>query len=79
MAGMDRRRAPVRVLGRLSEGTIRVLVWPGKGMADGGIPMEFPLEVIPPDLRTPNTEFFVIFAGDAIVEIQRSGPTADGE
>lgn len=54
-------RIPARVLACLSRETITVILWPGMGLADGGIPIELPIAVVPPDLRMPNSEFDLIF------------------
>lgn len=62
---MDRRnenllKAPAKVFACLQSGFIRVIVWPGVGMADGGIPHDIPVELIPIDLRLPNSEFTLV-------------------
>ncbi len=41
-------------------GILQVLVGPGMGMLDGGIPTEIPMQTVPPELRTPNTEFTLV-------------------
>ncbi|MEM8637009.1 MAG: hypothetical protein AAGF33_18750 [Pseudomonadota bacterium] len=46
---------PGRVIAVLTECTVRFLLQPGYGLADGGIPTEVPLDVVPPELRMPNT------------------------
>jgi hypothetical protein len=53
-------KVPVQVLGCLHPGIITVIGHPGVGMVDGGILMEIPTEVIPVELRMPNSEFRVI-------------------
>ena len=52
---------PARVLGCLKTGTLMVIVLPGYGLADGGILMEIAMEIVPFDLRMPNSEFDVVF------------------
>jgi hypothetical protein len=34
-------------------------VGPGMGMMDGGIEQDIPVDLIPEDLRTPNSEFLI--------------------
>ncbi|MEH2105938.1 hypothetical protein [Nostoc sp.] len=51
---------PVQVLGCLKPGIITVIAFPGVGMLDGGLPMELPTEMIPVELRMPNSEFIVV-------------------
>ena len=54
-------RIPARVIGCLNRTTIRVIVLPGVGLADGGIILEVPREAVPMDLRIPNSEFDITF------------------
>jgi hypothetical protein len=58
-AGFD--RVPAIVFACLIPGELRIVLHPGSGMADGGIPMNIPVEEIPFDLRTPNTPLFISF------------------
>ena len=51
---------PVQVLGCLRSGIITVIAFPGVGMLDGGLLMELPTEIIPAELRMPNSEFIVV-------------------
>ena len=51
---------PAIVLGRVQEWTLRILLGPGQGQLDGGAPWEVPLELVPPELRMPNTELEVM-------------------
>lgn len=53
-------RIPVRVLGCLRPGEITVIAFPGVGMVDGGFVMKLPTEMIPKELRMPNSEFIVV-------------------
>lgn len=48
-----------RVLGYVSPNYLRIIMAPGVGLADGGIHNDLPLELVPPELRIPNSEFFV--------------------
>lgn len=51
--------APATVVGCLKAGELRLLLWPGYGMADGGIPVDIPIEEMPLDLHMPNTKLWV--------------------
>ncbi|MEH2299957.1 MAG: hypothetical protein V7K88_13260 [Nostoc sp.] len=53
-------KIPVQVLGCLRPGIITVIAFAGVGMVDGGLPMELPTEMIPAELRMPNSEFIVV-------------------
>ncbi|MBE9006199.1 hypothetical protein IQ259_14325 [Fortiea sp. LEGE XX443] len=53
-------KVPVQVLGCLRPGIITVIGFPGVGMVDGGNFMHIPTELIPVDLRMPNSEFIVV-------------------
>jgi hypothetical protein len=50
---------PAIVVGCLSPGTIRIIIHPGCGLADGGIPQDVAATSIPPDLQMPNTELWL--------------------
>jgi hypothetical protein len=50
---------PAIVLGCLIPGEIRVILLPGVGLADGGAPADIPAQVIPSDLRMPNTTLWI--------------------
>jgi len=54
-------RVPARVLACLSRDTITVILYPNVGLADGGSKITLPIEAVPPDLRMPNSEFYVVF------------------
>ncbi len=74
-------RAPARVIGVLARNTITVVLWHGVGLVDGGIVRELPLELVPMDLRLPNSEFDVVFDQGIAVRVDRkdrpgSGPGA---
>jgi hypothetical protein len=55
------QRVPVRVLGCLRSGFLTVDVWPGGGLADGGIRQEIPIGLVPFELRLPNSRFNLLF------------------
>jgi hypothetical protein len=56
-------KAPAKVLACLRPGYLRVIVWYGVGILDGGIPFDVPLELVPFDLRMPNSDFTVVVDG----------------
>ena len=68
-----RLKAHARVLGHVSPNYLRIIIAPGVGLADGGIHNDLPLELVPPDLRIPNAEFFVYLdvVRHEFVEIER--------
>jgi hypothetical protein len=57
------------VLGILDRHTVRVIFWPGVGLANGGIPCEVPVGLIPMELRMPNTRLSVTVQNGDIVRI----------
>jgi len=59
-----RERVPAVVFGCLIPGEIRVILFPGVGLANGGAPADIPMQLIPPDLRMPNTPLWVRFDDD---------------
>jgi hypothetical protein len=56
---------PATVFGFLQPGVLRVVVLPGYGM--GNIPWDIPLDVVPPDLRLPNTKVWLQLNKDKAV------------
>jgi hypothetical protein len=59
-------RAAAKVLAALAPGTVDVVLAPGEGMADGGNPSSIATAKVPPDLRTPNSEFWVVIDRDTL-------------
>lgn len=53
-------RIRARVLGCLREGYLEVIVGSGYGSLDAGVPREIPIDLVPHDLRMPNSMFFII-------------------
>jgi hypothetical protein len=53
-------RLSVKVLGCLRDGEITIILLPGNGFVDGGIIEVLPADMIPVDLRMPNSEFDVL-------------------
>jgi len=52
---------PARVLGCLRSGFLTVDIWPGQGLADGGIRTELPIHIVPFYLRMPNSRFTLLY------------------
>jgi hypothetical protein len=52
-------RVPAVVFACLLPGELRIIVHPGVGLADGGIPWNVPVELIPRELRMPNTPLWL--------------------
>jgi hypothetical protein len=52
-------RVPAVVFGCLLPGELRILVHPASGLAEGGAPRNVPIELIPPELRMPNTPLWL--------------------
>lgn len=53
-------KAPAKVCACLRLGYLTVFVGDGLGMADGGIPHDIAMDLVPSDLRMPNSEFTVV-------------------
>jgi hypothetical protein len=62
-----------KVLGCLRTGYLTVIVGYDYGMLDGGIPTDIPMDIVPFDLRMPNSEFTVVMVrrGGQIVAVER--------
>lgn len=67
-----RSKLPGRVFACLRTGEIQIALLPGVGLADGGIPYDVPLEIVPFELRAPNTEVWLrLDKRGQIVEVWR--------
>ena len=62
---------PARVVYVSSRNTIQILLAPGQGAADGGIPVEIPLELVPVELRMPNSELLVTLRNGTVTSVSR--------
>jgi len=62
--------AAAQVISVLNRSTIRLLVHPGVGLVDGGIPMNIPLDLVPLPLRMPNTMLTVTMEAGTITEVR---------
>ena len=62
-------RPPIRaaVLAVLTSSTIRVVLAPGEGQADGGIHCDLATELVPSALRFPGTKLWVELDGNGNV------------
>jgi hypothetical protein len=60
------------VVAVLTQDTITIKLLPGVGMLDGRIPIDIPIEMVPFELRLPNTRLIVTMTGGCIVSV-RSG------
>ncbi len=54
------QRLPVKVLGCLHDREITIILLPRNGFVDGGIIEVIPVDMIPVELRMPNSEFDVL-------------------
>lgn len=54
-------RVPAIVFACLKAAELRIIAHPGVGLADGGIPVDVPVGMIPADLRLPNTRLWIHF------------------
>ena len=52
-------RVPAVVFASLTPGEIRILLHPGNELAQGGAPRDVPSNMVPPQLRVPNTPLWV--------------------
>jgi hypothetical protein len=52
-------RVPAVVFACLLPGELRIIVHPGVGLADGGAPWDVPVDLIPLELRMPNTPLWL--------------------
>jgi len=52
-------RVPGEIFACLIPGEIRIILFPGAGLADGGAHTDVAIEFVPVDLRTPSTPIWV--------------------
>jgi len=55
------QQVPGIVFGCLRAGELRLTVLPGVGLAYGGAPYDVPVQLVPAELRMPNTTVWVQF------------------
>jgi hypothetical protein len=58
---------PVQVFACLISEELRIVLYPGAGHADGGIPRDVPIRLIPWELPLPNTPLWVQLDDDTKV------------
>ena len=56
-AGPD--QLPAMVFACLIPREIRILILPGVGLANGGVPFDISIDLVSPELRIPNTPLWV--------------------
>ena len=67
---IETHEIPATVMAVLTRTTIKVILLPGEGMADGGIPIDIPFDLVPVRLRFPNTLLTVTIRGADIVAVR---------
>jgi hypothetical protein len=72
------QQVPAVVFGCLLPSELRITLCPGHGMADGGAPCDVPMDIVPIELRIPNTPLWVQFDDNqSVVRIWRREKQAD--
>jgi hypothetical protein len=68
-------KAPAKVLGCLRPGYLTVFVGHGIGMANGGMPVDVPMDRVPFNLRMPNSEVTVVIdrTNERFIGVERQG------
>ena len=68
-------KAPAKVLACLAPGYLTVLVGHRLGMVDGGVPSDIPMDLVPFELRMPNSEFTVVIdkSTGRFIGVERQG------
>lgn len=64
------RDVPASVRAVVSRHTIQIVLLPGVGMADGGIPVDLPIEMVPVRVRLPNSLLTVTMDGADVVAVR---------
>lgn len=59
-----------KVIGCLLPGQLRVNMGYDLGMMDFGHEIEIPIESVPPNLRLPNSEFWLRFDDEEVIHIK---------
>lgn len=74
-------KTPAKVLGCLRPGYLTVFLGYGVGMMDGGIPTDIPIDLVPSDLRMPNSEFIVVLdrVNSQITGVERRDHDAENQ
>ncbi len=66
-------RCPAVALGCLRAGELRVVLWPGVGLADGGDHRDVPAHLVPPGSRMPNSQLWVHLVAGEVQEVEAWG------
>jgi hypothetical protein len=69
---------PARVIYAPDRESIQILLAPGQGLADGGIPITISIDLVPFDLRMPNTKLLVAMRNGTIINVQRAADLIPG-
>jgi hypothetical protein len=71
---------PATVLGCLENGYLTIILCPEIRMANGGVPVILPMQMIPIDLRMPNSKFDIMreVASGNFVKVLRRGGICNG-
>ncbi len=69
----SRCRHRAKVIGSLRPGFVTIALGHGLGLADGGIATDIPIDLVPFELRLPNSVFAVVLdlATGEIVRVER--------
>ena len=67
---------PARLLAALTPGYIQIIMCPNQGLADGGIPVDIPLALVPAELRMPNTELSVTLQNGNVISVGAAAANA---
>lgn len=60
MSNRERRKiVPAAVVGCLPTGELRLSLWPSRNADKPGFPRDVPVDLIPPDLRMPNSTLWL--------------------
>ncbi len=67
---VETHEIPATVMAVLTRTSIKIILHPGLGMVDGGIPVEISLDLVPFALRLPNTRLTVTMRKACIVAVR---------
>lgn len=69
----SRCRHRAKVIGCLRSGFVTIVLGHGLGLSDGGIATDIPIDLVPFDLRTPNSVFAVVLdpGSGRVVRVER--------
>jgi hypothetical protein len=67
---VETHEIPATVMAVLTRTSIKIVLLPGVGMADGGIPVDIPIDLVPFELRIPNSLLTVTVNNANIVAVR---------